>query len=151
MMYIALGCDHHGLGIKQAIIGFLPELNCSYRDFGCRDTKPVDYPDIARLVAEAVASGSFDQGILICSTGIGMSIAANKIKGIRAALCHTVFAARRARQHNDANILCLRGEDIAVDDALEIVRTYLSTDFEGGRHLPRLNKIKALELTSNIC
>jgi len=150
-MHIALGCDHHGLGIKQAIIGFLPELNCSYRDFGCWDTKPVDYPDIARLVGEAVASGSFDQGILICSTGIGMSIAANKIKGIRAALCHTVFAARRARQHNDANILCLRGEDIAVDYALEIVRTYLSTDFEGGRHLPRLNKIKALELTTNIC
>jgi ribose 5-phosphate isomerase B len=105
----------------------------------------VDYPDIAQKVARAVASGDFDRGILICSTGVGMSIAANKIKGIRAALCHNVFSAQRARQHNDANILCLRGENIEFSSALGIVKTYLSTDFEGGRHIPRLDKIKALE------
>ena len=147
-MRIALGCDHRGLKIKQAIVEFLPELNYSYQDFGCYSADPVDYPDIAEKVGEAVASGEFDQGILICSTGIGMSIAANKIKGVRAALCHDSFAAQRARQHNDANILCLRGENIDVASALEIVGTYLSTDFEGGRHTQRLDKIKALERSS---
>ncbi len=146
-MRIALGCDHRGLRVKQAIMRLLPELSCSYGDFGCHSNEPVDYPDIAKDVAQAVASGDFDQGILICSTGIGMSIAANKIKGVRAALCHDAFAARRARQHNDANILCLRGENIDVDSALGIARAYLSTDFEGGRHILRLNKIKALEIT----
>jgi len=146
-MRIALGCDHRGLGVKQAIMRLLPELSCSYCDFGCYSNESVDYPDIAKDVAQAVASGDFDQGILICSTGIGMSIAANKIKGIRAALCHDAFAARRARQHNDANILCLKGENIDVDSALGIARAYLSTDFEGGRHILRLNKIKALEIT----
>jgi ribose 5-phosphate isomerase B len=124
---------------------FLPKLNHNYHDFGCYNMESVDYPDIAQKVGEAVASGDFDQGILICSTGIGMSMAANKIKGIRAALCHNAFAAQRARQHNDANILCLGGENIDIDLALEIVRTYLSTNFEGGRHILRLNKIKALE------
>ena len=144
-MHIALGCDHHGVEIKQAIMGFLPKLNCTYHDFGCYTSEPVDYPDIAQKVAEAVASGTFDRGILICSTGIGMSIAANKIKGIRAALCWDAFAAQRARQHNDANVLCLRGEDISAETAQEIVKTFLSSDFEGGRHIQRVNKIKALE------
>ena len=147
-MRIALGRDHRGIKIKQAIMGFLPKLNHSCQDFGCYSADPVDYPDIAEKVGEAVASGEFDQGILICSTGIGMSIAANKIKGVRAALCHDSFAAQRARQHNDANILCLRGENIDVASALEIVGTYLSTDFEGGRHTQRLDKIKALERSS---
>jgi ribose 5-phosphate isomerase B len=124
---------------------FLPDQGHSCQDFGCYDTTPVDYPDIAKKVGEAVASGSFDQGILICSTGIGISIAANKIRGIRAALCHDALAAQRARQHNDANILCLRGEDIEADSALEIVRAFLATAFEGGRHIQRVNKIKALE------
>ncbi len=144
-MYIALGCDHRGLKMKQAVMEFLPELGHSYRDFGCYSTDSVDYPDIAREVAKVVASGDFDQGILVCSTGIGMSIAANKVKGIRAALCQDTFAAQRARRHNGANILCLRGENIEINLALEIVKTYLSTDFEGGRHILRLNKIKALE------
>jgi ribose 5-phosphate isomerase B len=145
-MRIALGCDHRGLKIKQAIMRFLSKLNHSYHDFGCYTSEAVDYPNVAQKVGKAVASGDFDQGILICSTGIGMSMAANKIRGIRAALCHDAFTAQRARQHNDANILCLRGEDIEVDSALEIVKTYLSTSFEGGRHIPRLNKIKALEM-----
>lgn len=144
-MRVAIGCDHRGLEVKQAVTEFLQGLNHSYRDFGCYSAEPVDYADIAQKVAEAVASGGFDQGILICSTGIGMSIAANKIKGVRAALCHDIFTAQRARRHNDANILCLRGENIEVNSALEVVRSYLSADFEGGRHIPRLNKVKALE------
>ena len=145
MKRIAIGCDHRGFALKQGIICFLEDAGHSYQDFGCYSTAPVDYPDIARRVGEAVASGNFDQGILICSTGIGMSIAANKLKGIRAALCCDIFAAQRARQHNDANVLCLRGEDIDTESALEIVKTFLATDFEGGRHARRVNKIKALE------
>ena len=144
-MRIALGCDHRGFKLKQAVMEFLQQSGYSYHDFGCYSTESVDYPDFARKVGNAVASGEFDHGILICDTGIGMCIAANKIKGIRAALCHDTFAAERARLHNDANILCLRGENIEVNEAREIVKTYLSTTFEGGRHIPRLNKIKVLE------
>jgi ribose 5-phosphate isomerase B len=143
--HIAIGCDHHGLALKKLIVPFLLNAGHSYQDFGCYTADPVDYPDIAQKVGEAVASGNFDQGILICNTGIGMSIAANKIKGIRAALCHNAFAAQRARQHNDANILCLRAEDIDTESALGIVKVFLATDFEGGRHLQRVNKIRALE------
>jgi ribose 5-phosphate isomerase B len=142
---IAIGCDHRGLALKKLIMPLLQNAGHSYQDFGCYSTEPVDYPDIAQKVGEAVASGNFDQGILICNTGIGISIAANKIKGIRAALCCDVFAAQRARQHNDANVLCLKGEDIDTESALEIVKTFLATDFEGGRHLRRVNKIRALE------
>jgi len=142
---IAIGCDHHGLALKEQIMSFLQKAGHSYQDFGCYSTDPVDYPDIAQKVGKAVASGNFDQGILICSTGIGMCIAANKIKGIRAALCHNSFTAQRARQHNDANILCLGGEDVDTKLTLEIVKTFLATDFEGGRHIRRVNKIKALE------
>jgi ribose 5-phosphate isomerase B len=142
---VAIGCDHRGLALKQVIMPFLQESGHSCQDFGCYNTDSVDYPDIAQKVGEAVASGSFDQGILICNTGIGMSIAANKIKSIKAALCHDAFAAQRARLHNDANILCLRGEDIDTESALEIVKAFLATDFEGGRHIQRLNKIEALE------
>jgi ribose 5-phosphate isomerase B len=145
MKRIAIGCDHRGFGLKELIIAFLQNEGYSHQDFGCYSTEPVDYPDIARNVGEAVVSGSFEQGILICSTGIGMCMAANKIKGVRAALCHNVFAAQRARQHNDANVLCLGGEDVDASVALEIVKTFLTTDFEGGRHTRRVNKIKALE------
>jgi len=141
---IAIGCDHRGLNLKQFIIKLITELEHSYEDFGCYTTDSVDYPDIARRVAEAVASGDFECGILICDTGIGMSIAANKVKGIRAALCCDAFSARRARQHNDANILCLRAEQ-EQDTVREIVNTFLTSEFEGGRHLRRLNKIKAME------
>jgi len=144
-MRIALGCDHRGFKLKQAVMEFLQQSGYSYRDFGCYSTESVDYPDFAQKVGNAVASGEFDHGILICDTGIGMCIAANKIKGIRAALCHDTFTAKRARLHNDANILCLGGENIEVNEAREIVKTYLSTTFEGGRHVPRLNKIKKLE------
>jgi len=144
-MSVALGCDHRGFRTKQAIMEFLPKLHYSYDDFGCYSTDSVDYPDIARQVGEAVASGDFEQGILICSTGIGMSIAANKIKGVRAALCCDTLTAQRARQHNNANVLCLRGENTELKLALEIVETYLTSGFEGGRHIPRIKQIEALE------
>lgn len=144
-MHIALGCDHRGLKLKQTIIGLLTELGYDYQDFGCYSTEPVDYPDIAQRVAEAVASGKLDHGILLCGTGIGMSIAANKVRGIRAALCYDTLSARRARQHVDANILCLGGDTVEQCMALDIVRIYLSTTFEGGRHLRRLQKIHSLE------
>jgi ribose 5-phosphate isomerase B len=142
---IALGCDHRGLELKQTIMGLLDELGHDYQDFGGYNTDPVDYPDIAKQVAEAVTSGEFDQGILICSSGIGMSIAANKVRGIRAALCCTTFGAERARRHNDANVLCLGQDTLDRASALDIVRVYLSTTFEGGRHLRRLEKIRGLE------
>ena len=145
MSRIAIGCDHRGLALKKPIMSCLQKAGYACQDFGSYNTDPVDYPDIAQKVGEAVASGGFDQGILICDTGIGMSIAANKIKGIRAALCYNAFSAQRARQHNDANILCLRADDIDTESALEISRTFLATNFEGGRHIPRVNKIKALE------
>ena len=144
-MRIALGCDHRGLKLKQAIMELLNDLGNEYQDFGCYDSDPVDYPDIAKQVAEAVALGKFDYGILICSSGIGMSIAANKVKGIRAALCCGVSSAERARQHNDANILCLGEDTLEQALALDIVKVYLSTTFEGGRHLRRLEKIHSLE------
>ncbi len=145
VMRIALGCDHRGLRLKRAVMGFLAELGHDCEDFGCYDSTPVDYPDITRSVSYAVASGEFERGILICSTGIGMSIAANKTKGIRAALCHDTFTACRARQHNDANVLCLGVEVVESDAALEIVKVYLSTEFEGGRHIRRLDKVRSLE------
>jgi ribose 5-phosphate isomerase B len=145
MKRIAIGCDHRGFGLKERIISLLQSEGYSYQDFGCYSTEPVDYPDIARKVGAAVASRNFDQGVLICSTGIGMCIAANKIKGVRAALCNSVFAAQRARQHNDANVLCLAGEDADTNLVLEIVKVFLTTDFEGGRHARRVNKIRALE------
>ena len=143
-MRIVIGCDHRGLELKRFVIPLVTQMGYSSEDAGCYTAESVDYPDIARKVAEAVARGDFDYGILICDTGIGMSIAANKVKGIRATLCCDAFSASRARQHNDANVLCLaaRGNTEAV---VEIVNTFLSTRFEGGRHLRRLKKIKAME------
>ena len=143
-MRIAIGCDHWGVNLKQFIIGLLTEAGHSYEDFGSYTTDSVDYPDIAKRVAEAVATGDFEQGILICDTGIGMCIAANKVKGIRAALCYDAFCARRARQHNDANILCV-GARQEQDIIREIAGVYLTTEFEGGRHQRRLDKIRDME------
>jgi ribose 5-phosphate isomerase B len=122
----------------------LVQTGHSYEDFGGYTAEPVDYPDIAKTVAERVAKGDFELGILICDTGIGMCIAANKVKGIRAALCNDGFSARRARQHNDANILCL-GTGGTPDTVREIVKAFLNTQFEGGRHQKRVDKIKAME------
>jgi ribose 5-phosphate isomerase B len=146
---IAIGSDHRGFLLKQTIMPFLRELGHSFHDFGSYDSIPVDYPDVAEKVGLAVAAGSSDQGILICGTGIGMCIAANKIRGVRAAMCHSTFEAERARRHNDANVLCLSGEGMDADLAREIVRTFLSTDFEGGRHSQRVEKIRGLETGSS--
>ena len=145
-MRIAIGCDHRGLELKQSIIKLITDDGHSHQDFGCYTTDSVDYPDIARKVAEAVARGDFRHGILICNNGIGMSMAANKVKGIRAALCYTAFNARRTRQHNDANVLCLgAGEEQAQEPVPEIVNAFLATEFEGGRHQRRVDKIRDME------
>jgi ribose 5-phosphate isomerase B len=141
---IAIGSDHRGYNLKELIIKLVNEAGYSYEDFGCYTEDSVDYPDIAEKVAEAVKKGDFDRGILICGTGIGMSIAANKVKGIRAALCHNSFSARRARQHNDAQICCLAAEE-GKARVPAIIETFLTTDFEGGRHQERLNKIRKIE------
>ena len=142
-MRIAIGCDHRGLNLKQFVIKLIAEAEHSYEDFGCYTTESVDYPDIAKDVAEAVARGDFECGILICDTGIGMSVAANKVKGIRAALCHDAFSARRTRQHNDANVLCLGVEE--QESVSEIVNAFLTGEFEGGRHRRRVDKIRRME------
>ena len=145
-MRIAIGCDHRGLNLKQFIIKLIAEAKHGYEDFGCYTTESVDYPDIAQKVGEAVARGDFERGILICNTGIGMSIAANKVKGIRAALCYNAFNARQARQHNDANILCLgAGKEQKQGPVAEIVEAFLTGEFEGGRHQRRVDKIRNME------
>ena len=143
-MRIAIGCDHRRFALKPLAIRLVAEAGHSYEDFGCYTNESVDYPDIAGKVAEAVAKGDFDYGILICGTGIGMCIAANKVKGIRAALCHNSFSARRARQHNDAHICCLAAEE-GKARVPAIIETFLTTEFEGGRHQERLNKIREIE------
>lgn len=145
-MKIALGSDHGGYQLKENLKKYLKELNVEYKDFGCNSEKSVDYPDIGFKIAREVKNRNYDKGILICGTGIGMSIVANKIKGIRASLCHDVFSARYAREHNDANILTLGGRVIDSELAKEIVKVWLNTDFSGEeRHLKRLNKIKQEE------
>ncbi len=145
-MKIALGSDHGGYQLKENLKKYLKELNVEYKDFGCNSEKSVDYPDIGFKIAIEVKNSNYDKGILICGTGIGMSIVANKIKGIRASLCHDVFSARYAREHNDANILTLGGRVIDSGLAKEIVKVWLNTDFSGEeRHIIRLNKIKQEE------
>jgi len=145
-MRIAIGGDHWGVELKQAVMKLLADSGHSYKDFGTDTAEPVDYPDIAQRVAERVAKGDFDLGILICNNGIGMSIAANKVNGIRAAICYTAFNARRTRQHQDANILCLgAGKEQVQEPVAEIVNAFLTAEFEGGRHQRRLDKIRAVE------
>lgn len=144
-MRIALGSDHRGFDMKQAIISLLDRMKYEYHDFGSYDKESVDYPDFAIRVSREVGSKHFDYGILICGTGIGMCIVANKIKGVRAASCHDVFEAQRARQHNDANVLCLGGDNTDINLALDITRTFLTTEFEGGRHQRRVDKINSLD------
>ena len=143
-MRLAIGSDHRGFSLKEFVASILDEKGHSYEDFGCYNTESVDYPDIAKKVAAAVVGGQYESGILICGSGIGMSIAANKVKGIRAALCHNAFTAYRARRHNNANILCLGAEEgKAMIPA--IIEMFLTTEFEGGRHQRRLGKMSATE------
>ncbi len=144
-MTIAIGCDHAGIEIKQEIISLLKDLQIEYIDYGTNSSESVDYPDFGEKVAEAVSSGKIEKGILICGTGIGMSIVANKFPGIRASLCNELFTARMSRLHNDANILVLGGRIVGRDLAKEIVNTWINTPFEGERHCRRLEKIIRIE------
>ncbi|MCG0275760.1 MAG: ribose 5-phosphate isomerase B [Thermosediminibacteraceae bacterium] len=144
-MRVAVACDHGGLNLKQEIIKLLEQKGIEYEDLGTFSEEPVDYPDIAFNLAEAVARGEYDRGIIICGTGIGVSIAANKVKGIRAALCHDVYSARMSRLHNDANVLALGGRVIGPGLAREIVEEWLKAEFEGGRHQRRIDKISSYE------
>ncbi|MBI4428837.1 MAG: ribose 5-phosphate isomerase B [Ignavibacteriales bacterium] len=141
---IALGSDHAGYEYKEKIKTLLQELKFSCKDFGTHSKDSTDYPDFAHGVAQAVSSGEYDRGILVCGTGIGMAIVANKHKGVRAAVCESTTAARLARQHNDANILTIGERITGWETAADIVRTFLTTTFEGGRHKPRVEKIHTL-------
>lgn len=144
-MKIAIACDHGGFELKQVIINRLNEQGYEVKDFGCYSCESVDYPDYAYPVAKSVADKEYDRGILICGTGIGMSIAANKVKGIRCALCHDVFSAHATREHNDSNVLAMGARVIGAGLAIDIVDTWLKTEFTGGRHSSRIEKITAIE------
>ncbi len=144
-MRIVIGSDHAGFRLKEALKECLPALGHEAVDVGCADETSVDYPDIARPLAEAVANGAHDLGVLICSNGVGMSITANKVPGVRAALCHDTFAARRAREHTNANVLCLGAWCLGTGTAQEVLEAFLSGQFQGGRHARRIEKIQALE------
>ena len=147
-MKVAIGSDHGGFRLKEEIKTLLTELKVDSHDFGTYTSASVDYPDISRQVAEAVAKGEYERGIIVCGTGIGVSIAANKIKGIRAALCNDVFSAQMSREHNDANILTLGERVIGLGLARMIVEVWLKTEFAGGRHACRVEKLMELEKDS---
>ncbi|MCD6167163.1 ribose 5-phosphate isomerase B [bacterium] len=147
-MKIAIASDHAGFDLKEKIKKFLEDKNIEYQDFGTFSKERVDYPDYGKIVAQVVANNQFERGILICGTGIGMAIVANKIKGIRAACCTSTYLADRSRRHNDANILTLGGRVLSPEAAFEIVTVWLNTPFEGGRHLIRVKKIKELEMNT---
>jgi ribose 5-phosphate isomerase B len=144
-MTIAIGCDHAGVELKKEIISLLRDLRIECIDYGTNGTESVDYPDFGEKVSEAVSSGKIEKGILICGTGIGMSIVANKFPAVRASLCNGLFAAKMSRLHNDANVLVLGGRVTGKDLAKEIVRTWVNTPFEGERHAKRLKKITLIE------
>ena len=146
-MKIAVGNDHRGVSVKQRIVGLLRELGHDVNDAGVTSPASVDYPDFAIPVAEAVSSGKADRAILICATGHGMCIAANKVHGIRAANCRDVIDAELCRRHNDANIMCLSADLIGEEQVEKMVRTWLTTEFEGGRHARRTEKINLYEKT----
>lgn len=142
---VAIGADHGGFAMKQALLPVFAELGLSARDVGVHEEKPVDYPDIAVAVAELVASGAAARGVVVDGAGIGSAMAANKIVGVRAALCYDVASARNSREHNDANVLTLGGRLLSVTQAETVLRTWLATPFAGGRHQARVDKIKALD------
>lgn len=144
-MKIAIAADHGGYRLKNEIIKHLEIKNIEYKDLGTYDESSVDYPDYGQAVGEAVASGEFDKGIVICGTGIGISIAANKVPGVRAALCGDCFSAKASREHNDANVLALGERVIGVELAKMITDIWLEAEFAGDRHEKRVNKIKVIE------
>lgn len=140
---IAIGADHGGFELKEKVTAFLDQQGIAYKDFGAYSTDSVDYPDYAKKVGKAIQTGECEQGILICSTGIGIGIAANKMKGIRAALCHDLMTARLTKEHNDSNVLVLGGLVVGPGLAMEIVKTFLDTPFSNvDRHQRRVNKIE---------
>lgn len=139
---VAIANDHAGLSLKQSLLPLLTQEPCEIRDLGVHDETPADYPDIARLLSREVAGGTAQFGIAICGSGIGMSIAANRTAGVRAALCHSGLSAELARRHNDANILCLGARMIGTAEAAECVRRFLHTTFEGGRHQARVDQLR---------
>ncbi len=145
MNKIAIGSDHAGFGLKEDIVRILKDLTVDTIDCGTNTLESVDYPDFGARVSELVSSGKVKRGILICGTGIGMSMVANKYPNVRASLCNDLFSAKMSRMHNDANILVLGGRVIGKDLAAEIVKVWLNTPFEGERHLKRLQKIKKIE------
>jgi ribose 5-phosphate isomerase B len=143
---VAVGSDHGGILLKETVVTTLRDLGASCRDFGTFDTTAVDYPDIAREIALLVAGGEYDRGVLVCGTGVGVCIVANKVNGIRAALCHDPVTARLSREHNDANVLCLGARIIGVALAEDILRVWIATPFSGEpRHSRRINKIAAMD------
>lgn len=144
-MRIAVGADHAGFPLKEPLVNYLMEQGWDVEDFGTFSQDSVDYPDYAEKVAQAVVTGKADRGLLLCGSGIGMSIAANKVGGIRAALAHDVVAARLSRQDNDANVLTMGARFVAVPLAWEILSVWIATEFAGGRHQRRVEKIQALE------
>lgn len=144
-MTIAIGCDHAGVELKNELVTLLKEMGMEYRDFGTDSPVSVDYPDFGERVSLAVSKGEVDRGILICGTGIGMSIVANKFSGVRAALCSEPFSAKMSRLHNDANVLVIGGRVTGNILAKEIAKVWLETPFESGRHLDRLKKISLIE------
>ena len=148
-MKVAIGCDHAGMAMKNQLTPILEELDIELEDFGTKSEESCDYPDYGEKVSDAVSKGSVDRGILVCGTGIGMSIVANKFPGVRAALCSEDYSAKMSRLHNDANLLVLPGRIIDSNTAGEIVTTWFKTEFEGGRHQRRLDKIKAIESKLN--
>jgi len=148
-MLIAIGSDHAGLDLKNDVIALLKELGHEFTDYGTDTPQSVDYPDFGEKVSVAVSTGKSDRGILICGTGIGMSIVANKFRNVRAALCNDLFSAKMSRLHNDANILVMGGRIIGKDLAKEIVRTWIQTAFDGGRHVNRLKKISLIEIKTH--
>jgi len=149
MKPIALGSDHAGFALKEAVKRVLAEMQQPYEDYGTTGEEAVDYPEYGVRVGRAVASGRSDRGILICGSGIGMSMVANKVKGVRAALCYNSETARLSRAHNDANVLVLGGRLISEAEAGEIVKIWLKTPFEGGRHQRRIDLIKTIEEQSD--
>ncbi|RMG75083.1 MAG: ribose 5-phosphate isomerase B [Nitrospirae bacterium] len=142
---IAIGCDHAGLELKEQLKSLLTSLGFEPVDYGTKDDCSVDYPDYGEKVSLAVSRGEFQRGILICGTGLGMSIVANKFPGVRATLCHDEYTARMSREHNNSNILVLGGRVLEKQTALNIVKVWLETPFEGGRHERRLEKISSIE------
>ncbi len=144
-MKISTGSDHRGLHQRKIIGSMLAELGHQWVDLGTMSDEPCDYPDIAKKIGQSIASGQTEMGILVCGTGIGMSIAANKVRGVRAALCVDCPTAELSRKHNDANVLCLPGDNFNDDQLRSMVKTWLSSDFEGGRHERRVNKVIAME------